>query len=127
MDLPEQIFFNFFVIFTYKGYLLYPYSYRLMASSKHTICALINLLNTGEFDKFRNKYNKAFHPLDYKYDIQRDFEGVPGLIYISNFLDAEEVTYLQEFISSLDFEPITSAPNSRRVVQFGYTYAYDRS
>jgi|SRR5579872_691798 len=98
-----------------------------MAFSKHTICALVNLLNTGKFDEFQNKYNKAFHLMDYEYDVQRDFEGVPGLIYISNFLDTEEVAYLQEFISSLKFEPITSAANSRRVAQYGYTYAYDRS
>jgi len=94
---------------------------------KYALCDLIKLLNTDNYDEFYNKYVRLFDPLLYNYDININFEGVPGLIYIPDFMDDSELRQIQEYITGINFEQITNSQNSRRVAQYGYTYSYDRS
>lgn len=104
----------------------------LQCVTKSNICDLIKSLNENgnenDFDKFKDKYIKLFKPVLYNYDTETNFDSISGLYYISNFLDSDEMTQIQEFLNSeVKFKPITKSSNSRRVAQFGYTYAYDRS
>lgn len=94
---------------------------------KYALCDLINLLRSDNYDKFYDTYVRLFDPLAYEYNVNINFEGVPGLIYVADFMVESEVKQIQEYIADINFEPITNAPNSRRVAQYGYTYSYDRS
>lgn len=53
--------------------------------------------------------------------------SVPGLFYDENFLSESEVNELKRFIEELNFVPIIENSNGRKVVQYGYSYQYDRS
>lgn len=53
---------------------------------------------------------------------------VPGLKYCSNYLtEDEEKSLLKLLDESKNLTPITHSKDSRYVIQYGYTYAYDRS
>jgi alkylated DNA repair dioxygenase AlkB len=60
--------------------------------------------------------------------MEYEHEIIKGLYLIPRYIDSEEcdkiVKYIQE---NCPWVPVTSSKNSREVVQFGYTYSYDRS
>jgi alkylated DNA repair dioxygenase AlkB len=55
-----------------------------------------------------------------------DFEGISGLFYVEDFLSSDQQQNILDEVLKMNFEGITGS-NSRRVVQYGYTYSYDRS
>jgi len=55
-------------------------------------------------------------------------EIIPGLKYCSNYLSEDEESNLLKILSeSKELKPISHSKDSRNVIQYGYTYAYDRS
>ena len=71
--------------------------------------------------------NLRINRLMFKPTFIENFENIPGLFFIHNFLSPSEITFIHNKLPSINFEPITLSTNSRRVAHFGYYYSYDRS
>ncbi len=52
---------------------------------------------------------------------------VTGLFLIPRYLDTETCGKIEKQINKYKWTPVSNYKNSREVVQFGYTYSYDRS
>lgn len=53
---------------------------------------------------------------------------IPGLYYVKNYLTNDEIDSIEKFIEDSDqFKGIHKTSNSRRVLQYGYSYGYDKS
>lgn len=53
--------------------------------------------------------------------------GVPGLYYVPNFVTAKEAKQIiKTLLSHPDWKGVTASTKSRRVIQYGYTYSYQR-
>lgn len=52
---------------------------------------------------------------------------IEGLYYIPNYLSKQEVNDLVIFLNSHNNWQHIAGPNSRRVIHYGYNYAYNRS
>ena len=53
---------------------------------------------------------------------------VKGLYLIPDYLDKTECDKIEKFIvDNNKWKPVTNYKNSREVIQYGYTYSYDRS
>lgn len=59
--------------------------------------------------------------------MEYEHEMVQGLYMIPDYLDKNTCHKIVEQISELKWKPVTNYKNSREVIQFGYTYSYDRS
>lgn len=59
-----------------------------------------------------------------------EIQEVPGLYYIPNYLNKKEITSIETYLKTTgeeNFEGISKKNSSRRVIQYGYIYSYDRS
>lgn len=57
-----------------------------------------------------------------------DHKTISGLKYCANYLtEDEEKDLLKLLTESKELTPITHSKDARNVIQYGYTYAYDRS
>ena len=103
------------------------------------LLSIVDDIHSNNLDQLKQKYDlydeyiatmtlETFYLLKtIKPQVTENFENIPGLYYIRNFLDTSEMNFLNNKIKSIKFEPITTALNSRRVAHFGYYYSYDRS
>lgn len=87
-----------------------------------------------DFDSLKEKTkeyialsNLRINRLVFKPTFIENFEDIPGLFFIQNFLNSSEMAFINNKLESINFEPITPSINSRRVAHFGYHYSYDRS
>jgi len=92
------------------------------------ISSMLKFLHTNKMNEFTRVYHEIYTNPPDKYSVYKDFQQIPGLWYVPNYLSETEINLINQQLTQTNFVPVISFnPHSRRVAHFGYKYAYDRS
>jgi alkylated DNA repair dioxygenase AlkB len=89
------------------------------------ISEMIGYLDSENYVALKKANSKfSFLTKHHPTKVYSNYCDIPGLWYIEDYLDAEEVKKVESEIAKMDFFGVSYTTKSRRVCHFGYEYQY---